>query len=311
MQRVEKLLEDAQIKLSSVITNIFGVSGRQMLDALIAGQRDPKVLAQMAKARTRAKMADLEQALDGFFTDHHASILRMMLENIDRVSGQITVLDAKIEKAIAPFAHQANQLDEITGVGLAAAQELIAEIGVDMSRFTSAAHLVSWAKFCPQMHESAGKQKNKGRGKGNRWLAGTLGNIAATAARTDSFLGARYRRIAKRRGKQKALVATGNSLLTVIYHLLSDPQARFHDLGATHYETWINKQHRALNLAAQLQAVPVSGSSSRTRRWPSSNPKPPNTQHTSRPDLTDDHWSRPAAACSQSVGFSGQTRRPS
>jgi transposase len=255
MQRVEKLLEDAQIKLSSVASDIFGVSGRAMLEALIAGQRDPKVLAQLARRRLRAKLAALEEALRGFFTDHHAVILRMMLDNIDRLSEQIAALDTTIEEAIAPFAQQVAQLDEITGVGVIAAQELIAEVGVDMGRFPSAAHLVSWAKFCPQVHESAGRKKPKGRGRGNPWLAGTLGNIVATAARTDSFLGARYRRIAKRRGKQKAMVAVGNSVLVIVYHLLCDPEARFADLGAEHYDARIDKQRRARNLAAQLQAV--------------------------------------------------------
>jgi transposase len=126
---------------------------------------------------------------------------------------------------------------------------------VDMSRFPSDAHLVSWAKFCPQVHESAGRKKNKGRGKGSPWLAATLGNIAATAGRTDSFLGARYRRIARRRGKQKAIVAVGNSVLVIVYHLLSDPTLRFHDLGADHYQSRINRERRARNLATQLQAV--------------------------------------------------------
>jgi transposase len=255
MQRVEKLLEDAQIKLSSVASDIFGVSGRAMLEALIGGQRDPKVLAQLARRRLRAKLAALEEALRGFFTDHHAVILRMMLDNIDRLSEQIAALDTTIEQAIAPFAAQVAQLDEVTGVGVTAAQELIAEVGADMGRFPSAPHLVSWAKFCPQVHESAGRKKPKGRGKGNPWLAGTLGNIVATAARTDSFLGARYRRIAKRRGKQKAMVAVGNSVLVIVYHLLSDPEARFTDLGAEHYDARIDKQRRARNLAAQLQAV--------------------------------------------------------
>ena len=255
MQRVEKLLEDAQIKLSSVITDIFGVSGRQMLDALIAGQRNPTVLAQMAKGRMRSKTADLREALRGFFTDHHAVILRMMLDNIDRLSGQIATLDTTITDTVAPFASQVEQLAEITGFGAAAAQEVIAEVGVDMSRFPTDAHLVSWAKFCPQTHESAGKRKNKGRAKGNPWLAATLGNVAATTVRTQTFLGARYRRVAKRRGKQKAVVATGNTILVIVYHLLSNPDTRFRDLGPDHYELRINKHRRARNLAAALQAV--------------------------------------------------------
>jgi transposase len=258
MQRVEKLLEDAQIKLSSVVSDIFGVSGRAMLEALVAGQRDPKVLAQMAKARMRAKLAELEEALRGFFTEHHAAVLRMMLDNIDRHSEQIVALDAKIEAAVGPFARQVAQLDEITGVGDTAAQELIAEVGVDMGRFASHAHLVSWAKFCPRSTSQPARPSPRaaaGATRGNPWLAATLGNIVASAARTDSFLGARYRRIAKRRGKQKAMVATGNSVLVIVYHLLRDPDARFGDLGAHHYDSRINKHRRARNLAAQLQAV--------------------------------------------------------
>jgi transposase len=255
MQRVEKLLEDAQIKISSVLSDVFGVSGRLILDALVEGQRSPAVLAGLAKGRLRSKEARIQEALRGFFTDHHGIILAMMLDNIDRLSAQIAALDTTIIEAIAPFAHQVAQLDEATGVGPVAAQELIAEIGVDMSRFPSDAHLVSWAKFCPQTHESAGKRKNKGRTKGNPWLAATLGNIAATACRTDTFLGARHRRIAQRRGKQKAIVATGNAVLVIVYHLLADPTARFRDLGADHFATRIDKQRRARNLATQLQAV--------------------------------------------------------
>jgi transposase len=255
MQRAEKLLEDAQVKLSSVISDIFGVSGRAMLQALIAGQRDPAVLAQLARGSMRKKIPMVQEALRGFFTDHHARILAMMLDNIDRLTAQITALDATIEQVIGPFTAQVTQLDEVTGIGATAAQDLIAEIGVDMSRFPCDAHLVSWAKFCPQVHQSAGKRKNKGRGKGNPWLAAILGNIAASAVRTDSFLGARYRRIARRRGKQKAIVAVGNSVLVIVYHLLSDPTARFHDLGAQHYQSRINKERQARNLAAHLQAV--------------------------------------------------------
>jgi transposase len=255
MQRVEKLLEDAQIKLSSVISDIFGVSGRDMLAALVNGQRDPQVLAKMARGSMRSKSAVLREALTGFFTDHHGVILAMMLDNIDRLTGQITLLDTHIAEAIAPFADQAAQLAEITGAGPVVAQELIAEVGVDMTRFPTPAHLVSWAKFSPQTHESAGHRKTKGRPKGNPWLGATLGNVAAVASRTNTFLGVRYRRIARRRGKGKAMVAIGNSVLTIVWHLLSDPTARFHDLGPDYYESRINRDRRARNLAAALQAV--------------------------------------------------------
>ncbi|MFE3455893.1 IS110 family transposase, partial [Nonomuraea sp. NPDC059194] len=217
-QRAEKLLEDAQIKISSVLSDLHGVSGRAMMEALIAGTRDPQVLAELARRRARHKIGELTEALRGFFTDHHARILRMMLDNIDRLGEQIAALDAQIEEEIAPFAHQVAQLCEVIGIDLVAAAELIGEVGVDMTRFPTAAHLVSWAKFCPQTHESAGKKKAKGRGRGDPWLAGTLGRIVFGFSRTQTFLGAQYRKRARRIGKQKAIVAGGNSVLTVIWH---------------------------------------------------------------------------------------------
>lgn len=254
-QRIEKLLEDAQIKISSVLSELHGVTARAILDALIAGQRDPHTLAQLAKGSARNKTAQLEEALRGFFTDHHARVLKMMLDNTDHLSAQVAALDERIAEAIAPFTRQMAQLGDITGVDTATAAELIAEIGVDMTRFPSAAHLVSWAKFCPQTYQSAGKSRTKGRGKGNPWLAGTLGRIVFGNCRSQTFLGARYRRLARRRGKHKAIVATGNSVLTIIYHLLSEPDLTFSDLGPDYYQSRINTNRRARNLATQLQAI--------------------------------------------------------
>ncbi len=256
-QRVEKILEDAQIKLSVVASDIFGVSGRDMLAALIAGQRDAKVLAGMARGRLQNKIPALEEALTGHFGDEHAFVVAMMLEHIDQLSARIDQLTAKIDEVVAPFAHQVDQLDEITGVGHTAAQDLIAEIGVDMSVFPTAAHLVSWAKRAPTIRQSGGKKANGGpTGRGNQWLGGTLGEISLAASRTkNTFLGQRYRRLARRRGKRKALVAVENSVLTIAWHLLSDPQARFSDLGADHYLNRVTRQHRTRELARQLTAL--------------------------------------------------------
>jgi transposase len=252
-QRAEKLLEDTQIKLSSVISDIFGVSGRRMLEALITGQRSPRVLAQMARGPMRAKLAVLEEALTGHFEDHHGFLLQAMLDHIDALTAQIESVGGRIEAVIAPFSRQAEQLDEITGVGVTAAQELIAEIGVDVSRFPSPAHLVSWAKFAPIDRNSAGRKRGGSTGKGNPWLAGTLGEIVGSAARTDTFLGERYRRLARRRGKSRAIVAVGNTVLTIIWHLLADPDAHYQDLGSDYYLTKVNTRRRQRELIRQLE----------------------------------------------------------
>src|SRR5882757_9399955 len=157
--RVEKLLEDAQIKLSVVASDIFGVSGRAMLNALIAGERDPKVLAQLARSRMRTKISRLEEAFTGHFGEHHAFLLTRMLARIDQISADIADLDTRIEAEIAPFASAVERLDEIPGVGATAAHVIIAEVGVDMSRFPTPAHLTSWARFAPGIKESAGRKK--------------------------------------------------------------------------------------------------------------------------------------------------------
>jgi len=254
--RVEKLLEDAHIKLSVVASDIFGVSGREMLAALIAGERDPKVLAQLARSRMRVKIPILEEALRGRFTDHHAFLLRTMLARIDETSADIAAVETRIEELVAPFGSAVQRLDEIAGVGPTAAHIIIAEIGVDMTRFPTPAHLCSWARFAPGVKESAGRQKgNAGTGHGNRYLARVLGEIAVGASRTDTFLGERYRRIARRRGKKKALVAVGRSVLVIVWHLLSDPQERYHDLGADFYDNRLSPQRKTRAHVRQLEAL--------------------------------------------------------
>jgi transposase len=254
--RVEKLLEDAQIKLSVVASDIFGVSGRAMMAALIAGERSPAALAQLARSRMRGKISALQEAFTGHFTDHHAFLLGKMLERIDAIDADIAELDAKIEEMIAPFVSAVERLDEIPGIGPVAAAVIIAEIGLDMSRFPTPGHLASWAKFAPGVKESAGKKKGKNStGHGNRYLARVLGEAAVGAARTDSFLGERYRRIARRRGKKKAIVAVGRSLLVIIWHLLSDPDTRYTDLGPDHYDQRINPERRKRAHVHQLEAL--------------------------------------------------------
>ena len=253
-QRAEKLLEDTQIKLSSVISDIFGKSGRDMLEALIAGQRDPWILAELARGSMRGKKSVLQEALTGQFRDHHGWLLRMMLDRIDALSAQVDSLTARIDEAIAPFARQVAQLDEIPGVGRTGAQEIIAEIGTDMTRFPTAGHLVSWASYAPRARQSAGKAKPGTTGKGNPWIAGTLGEAGIGAARTKTFLGSRYHRLARRRGKQRALVAVGNSILTIAWHLLSDPDARFTDLGP-HWHDRIAPLRRKRQLIAELERL--------------------------------------------------------
>jgi transposase len=254
--RVEKLLEDAQIKLSVVASDIFGVSGRAMMDALLGGVRDPRILAQLARARMRSKIPALEEAFVGYFTDHHAYLLTKMLARIDALEADIADLDTQIEAKIAPFADAVTRLDAIPGVGPTAAAVIIAEVGLDMSRFPTPAHLGSWARFAPGVKQSAGRTKGSGSsGHGDRYLARILGEVAVSAARTDTFLGQRYRRIARRRGKKKAVVAVGRSVLVIVWHLLSDPEAQFHDLGSGYYDSKINPDRKKRNHIAALEAL--------------------------------------------------------
>jgi transposase len=227
-----------------------------MLAALIAGERDPKALAQLARTRLRAKRSQLEEAFTGQFTDHHGFLLQTMLARVDQASADIADLDRKIEIEIAPFVQAVERLDEITGVGRAAAQVIIAEIGLDMDRFPTPAHLASWARFAPGVKQSAGKPKGKATtGHGDPYLARVLGEAAVAAGRTDPFLGAGYRRLAKRRGTKKAMVAVGRSILVIVWHLLADPNARFHDLGTGFYDPRINPERAKRNHLRQLEAL--------------------------------------------------------
>ena len=278
-QRLEKLLEDALIKFSTVATDIMGVSGRPMIEALIAGQRDPHALADLARGRLRVKHAALVQALTGQFDAHHGELARILLDQVDALSAQIEHLTARIDELIAeiPAAQGVDadgttgpqagtgpdaaalaaiaRLDEVPGIGTRAAQIIIAEIGLDMAVFATPGHLASWAKLCPRANQSGAKNRSGATGKGNRYLKGVLGEVAAAAAKTNTFLGHRYRRLVKRCGKLKALVAVARSILVIIWHLLSDPAARFHDLGPDFYDNRLGPERTKRNHIRQLEAL--------------------------------------------------------
>jgi transposase len=258
-QRAEKLLEDALIKLSAVVSDLFGVSGRSIMTALIAGERDPAVLASLARGSLRSKTGRLTEALTGRFTDHHAFLLDRMLRRIDGITADIATVQERIDAQIAPFAQAVARLDEIPGVGPTAAQAILAEVGIDMTRFPTPAHLTSWARFAPGVSESAGRKKgNAGTGHGNRYLARALGEAAIGAARTDTFLGERYRRIARRRGKNRAIVAVGRSILVIVWALLSDDDANFVDLGPDYYASRTNPERKVRQHVRELQALGYS-----------------------------------------------------
>ncbi|MDX6585266.1 MAG: transposase [Solirubrobacterales bacterium] len=284
-QRLEKLLEDALIKLSSVATDLLGVSARAMIEALIAGVRDPKVLADLARGKLNAKRPALIEALNGRFDDHHADLARLLLDQIDACTDKVDRLTARIEQLVAvlpeprppasgddrptpvasdvpvgqdPQACQLSpveRLDEVPGIAERAAQIIIAEIGLDMSRFPTPAHLVSWAKLSPQTIQSGPRVKAGKTGKGNRYLKGVLGEVATAAAKTDTFLGERYRRLVRRRGKQRALVAVARSVLVIVWHLLDDPDARYVDLGSDYHANRLDPDRRTRDLVRQLQAL--------------------------------------------------------
>ncbi len=256
-QRAEKLLESAAIKLSSVVTDLHGVTGRDIMDHLIAGERNPKALAQLARARARRKIAELEAALEGaeFFTPAHAALLAAMLERIDRVNAEIARLTEVIERLLEPYEEQLAQAESMPGWGRRSAQDALAETGVDMSRFPTGAHLASWAGRTP-LDNSSGKRKGKSKSKkGNRYLGGLLGETTVAAGKTQTREGARYRRLARRRGKPKAQVALGNTQLKVYHKLLSSPGMRYQDLGPDYYERQAGTRRQIAHHISKLGAL--------------------------------------------------------
>lgn len=278
-QRLEKLLEDALIKVSAVVSKLTTMSAQDMIKAMIAGERDPQVLAALARGRMRAKHAALAEALTGMFTGHHGELAQLLLDQIAFLDAQISQLTARISEQLAAVRDAwgtgaggatgpdagtgpdpaalpaAARLDEIPGISLELAAAIIAETGLDMSRFPTAAHLVSWAGLCPPTRQSGPRTRHGKTGQGSTYLRGYLGQAATGTARTTTFLGERYSRIARRRGKAKAQVAVARSILVIIWHLLADPTARYADLGPGYYESAINKNRKARTHVRQLEAL--------------------------------------------------------
>ena len=251
-QRVQKVLEDAGIKLDSVASDVLGVSGRAMLRALIAGQRDPDALAELARGKLRNKIPLLRQALRGRFNDHHAVMLRVILDHVDYLERAIAALDVEVDRVIAPFTEARDRLDTITGVGKRAAECIIAEIGVDMSRFPTAAHLASWAGVCPGNNITGGKQRSGRTTHGSRWLGEILPECAAAASQCrKTYLAAQYWRLRRRMGHRKAAVAVGHSILVICWHLLTN-DCDYEDLGGDWFVRRTDTDKRRDHLIRQL-----------------------------------------------------------
>ena len=278
-QRLEKLLEAALVKVSSVASKLTTLSAQDMIKAMVAGQRDPQVLADLARARMRAKHDDLVQALDGMFDDHHGELAGLLLDQIaflDARIAQLTARAAELTAAMpaawgvdpdgttgpgagtgpdAPVLPAVARLAEIPGVSETLARAVIAETGLDMTRFPTAAHLVSWAGVCPSARPSGPRSRPGKKGQGDTWLRGALGQAAVGASRTATFLGERYSRIVRRRGKAKAQVAVARSILVIIWHLLKNPEARFTDLGYGYYQARTDTDRKLRNHIRQIQAL--------------------------------------------------------
>jgi transposase len=235
VNRLHKVLEDANIQLGAVASDILGVSGREMIEALIQGEQDPEKMAQMARRQLRGKIPQLRLALEGTISEHHRFLLRLHLQQYDEIENWMGQLTEQIEKVCIPFAPALEKIAVVPGYNERAAQDLVAEIGTDMSRFPDDDHLCSWAAICPGNHQSAGKQASGRTIQGNRWLKTVLCQSAWAAARTKgSYFGAQFHRLAGRRGKKRAVLAVAHSQLRVIYHLLSSDQS-YQDLGADYF----------------------------------------------------------------------------
>ncbi len=256
-ERIQKTLEGAGIKLASVATDILGVSGMAMLKALVAGERDPAVLAELAKGRLRSKIPELRQALRGRFNDHHALLIGIALDHIEHLDQAIAALDAEVDRVMAPFVEARDRIDTVTGVGKRAAECIIAEIGVDMSVFPSAAHLASWAGCCPGNNITGGKRHSGRTNKGDRWLGEVLNQCAWAAAHSnDTYLSSQFWRLAKRIGKKKAAVAVQHSILVIIWHLLSN-ECEYTDLGGDYFAKRDTDRQKD-RLISQLQGLGYS-----------------------------------------------------
>jgi transposase len=254
VNRLQQTLEGANVKLAAVATDVMGKSGREILAALVAGSADPAALAQLARGKLRAKLPELERALHGRVGAHHRFLLAQQLAHIDALDETIAQVSAEIAARLRPVEALLARLDTIPGVGRATAEALVAEVGVTVERFPTAHHLASWAGMCPGNRESGGKRQSGRTRKGNPWLRSALVEAAQAAGRTkQTYLGAQYRRLARRRGAKKAAVAVGHSILVIAYHLLSEGTA-YEDLGV-HYFDERERHHLEHRLVHRLEGL--------------------------------------------------------
>lgn len=255
VQRLQKLLEDANVKLSSVASDTLGVTGRMILDALCAGERDPDVLAGMAHGQLKAKTDLLRRCVPGRFNDFHTVMTRELLAHIDYLGAAIARLDAQVDQLMVPFVAARDRFDTIPGIAKRIAEVVVAEIGVDMSHFATPEHLASWAALCPGNNESAGKHKSTKTRSGNPWLTSALVEAAWSAVRTkDCYLAVRFRRIAKRRGEQRALIAIAHTILVICWHLLVD-NTTYTELGTNYLAGKDQPDRRRRHLVNQLEQL--------------------------------------------------------